>query len=188
MLKLTSVAPQACNLETGALPRALCRPRGTTPLRLPSVPEEAPIRHRRATTTGEAVPTRRTVAPAAFKPAARNLQHPSPLCCQPAAPAILLPGMFRKSTLTYRPPRIEEYLGGSARRQPGCRGCPKLLIRKLVPSRQLLKSCPCLSSPLPGAPARPGMSVPKPSKAEARSPDPHGYGSHPAARHSAGNH
>ena len=80
-----------------------------TPTPAPSVPEEAPVEAPAEATTEETVPTPATVAPAAPKPAVPKPAAPKPVAPTPGAPS---PGMFRKSTLTYRPPRIEEYLEG----------------------------------------------------------------------------
>ena len=90
-----------------------------TPTPAPSVPEEAPVEAPAEATTEETVPTPTTVAPAAPKPAAPKPAVPKPAAPKPVAPTpgAPSPGMFRKSTLTFRPPRIEEYLEGLRTRQ-----------------------------------------------------------------------
>ena len=87
-----------------------------TPSPAPSVPAEAPVEAPAEATSEKTVPvpTPATVAPAAPKPAAPTSVAPKPAVPTPGAPS---PGMFRKSTLTYRPPRIEEYLEGLRARQ-----------------------------------------------------------------------
>lgn len=123
------------------------------PTPAPSVPEEAPVEAPAEATTGETVPTPATVAPAAPKPAV-----PKPAAPTPGAPS---PGMFRKSTLTYRPPRIEEYLEGLRTRQQAAEAAEA--THTAVSSEQApVEELPVLSQSLPGAPAAPKPSAPKP--------------------------
>ena len=77
-----------------------------TPSPVPSLPQEASVEVPAEATAKKTipVPTPSTVTPAAPKPVA-----PKPAAPTPGTPS---PGMFRKSTLTFRPPRIEEYLEG----------------------------------------------------------------------------
>ena len=118
-----------------------------------------------------------TPKPAAPKPAAPTSAAPKPAVPTPGAPS---PGMFRKSTLTYRPARIEDYLEGlRARQQPA----------EAAEPTHTEASSDARTQPAPTECARrPGYACPEAEPAEARSPDPHGYGSHQRARHSAGNH
>lgn len=131
-----------------------------TPTPAPSVPEEAPVEAPAEATTEETVPTPTTVAPAAPKPAA-----PKPAVPKPAAPKSVAPtpgapspGMFRKSTLTFRPPRIEEYLEGLRTRQQATEAAEA--THTAVSSEQApVEELPVLSQSLPSAP-KPGAPVP----------------------------
>lgn len=122
---------------------------GMVPSPAPSVPEEASVEAPAEASTEETVPTPATVAPAAPKPAAPT----------PGAPS---PGMFRKSTLTYRPPRIEEYLEGLRARQQAAEAAEAThtaVANEQAPAEEL----PVLSQSLPSAPTTPKTSAPKPS-------------------------
>ena len=133
----------------------------------PSVPEEAPVEAPAEATTGETVPTPATVAPAAPQPAAPKPAAPKPAVPKPAAPTpgAPSPGMFRKSTLTYRPPRIEEYLEGLRARQQAAEVAEA--THMAVSSEQApVEELPVLSQSLPGAPAAPKPSTPKPAAPE----------------------
>lgn len=126
-----------------------------TPTPAPSVPEEAPVEAPAEATTGETVPTPATVAPAAPKPAVPKPAAPKPVAPTPGAPS---PGMFRKSTLTYRPPRIEEYLEGLRTRQQATEAAEA--THTAVSSEQApVEELPVLSQSLPSAP-KPGAPVP----------------------------
>ena len=128
------------------------------PTPAPSVPEEAPVE----ATTEETVPTPTTLAPAAPKPAAPKPTASKPAAPTPGAPS---PGMFRKSTLTYRPPRIEEYLEGLRTRQQAAEAAEA--THTAVSSEQApVEELPVLSQSLPGAPAAPKPSAPKPAAPE----------------------
>ena len=119
---------------------------------VPSVPAEAPVEAPAEATAEKTVPvpTPATVAPAAPKPAA-----PKPAVPTPGAPS---PGMFRKSTLTYRPPRIEEYLEGLRARQQAAEAAEA--THTAVSSEQApVEELPVLSQSLPSAP-KPGAPVP----------------------------
>ena len=73
--------------------------------------------------------------------------------------------MFRKSTLTYRPPRIEEYLEGLRTRQQAAEAAEA--THTAVSSEQApVEELPVLSQSLPGAPAAPKPSSPKPAAPE----------------------
>ena len=122
-----------------------------TPSPAPSVPAEAPVEAPAEATAEKTVPvpTPATVTPAAPKPAAPT----------PGAPS---PGMFRKSTLTYRPPRIEEYLEGLRARQQAAEAAEAThtaVANEQAPAEEL----PVLSQSLPSAPTTPKTSAPKPS-------------------------
>jgi len=133
------------------------------PTPAPSVPEEAPVEAPAEATTGETVPTPATVAPAAPQPAA-----PKPAAPTPGTPS---PGMFRKSTLTYRPPRIEEYLEGLRARQQAAEVAEA--THMAVSSEQApVEELPVLSQSLPSAPAAPKPSAPKPAAPKPGTPMP----------------
>ena len=143
------------------------------PTPAPSVPEEAPVEAPAEATTEETVPTPTTVAPAAPKPAAPKPAAPKPAVPKPAAPTpgAPSPGMFRKSTLTYRPPRIEEYLEGLRARQQAAEAAEA--THTAVSSEQApVEESPVLSQSLPGAPATPKPSAPKPAALKPVAPEP----------------
>lgn len=138
---------------------------GMAPSQTPSVPEEASVEAPAEATTEKTVPvpTPATVTPAAPKPAAPKpvasksaaptSAAPKPAVPTPGAPS---PGMFRKSTLTYRPPRIEEYLEGlRARQQAAEEAAQSVAATEQAPVDEL----PVLSQSLPSAP-KPGAPVP----------------------------
>lgn len=131
-----------------------------TPSPAPSVPEEASVEAPAEATAEKTapIPTPATVAPAAPKPAAPTPGTPSP-------------GMFRKSTLTYRPPRIEEYLEGLRTRQQTAEAAEA--THTAVSSEQApVEELPVLSQSLPGAPAAPKQSAPKPAAPKPGAPMP----------------
>ena len=138
------------------------------PTPAPSVPEEAPVEAPAEATTGETVPTPATVAPAAPKPAVPKPAAPKPVAPTPGAPS---PGMFRKSTLTYRPPRIEEYLEGLRARQQAAEAAEA--THTAVSSEQApVEELPVLSQSLPSAPVSPKPSAPKPAAPKPAAPKP----------------
>lgn len=139
------------------------------PAPAPSVPEEASVEVPAEAVAEETVPTPATVAPAAPKPVA-----PKPVAPTPGAPS---PGMFRKSTLTYRPPRIEEYLEGLRARQQAAEEAAQSVaeqapVEETPVFAQPLPSAPKPAAPEPGAPmpAAPAPSTPaaEPVAAEPR--------------------
>ena len=135
-----------------------------TPTPAPSVPEEASVEAPAEATTGETVPTPATVAPAAPKPAAPKPVAPKPVAPTPGAPS---PGMFRKSTLTYRPPRIEEYLEGLRARQQAAEEATEAAAAESNQSaaateQAAVEDQPVLAQSLPSAPAAPKPTAPKP--------------------------
>lgn len=143
------------------------------PTPAPSAPEEAPVEAPAEATTEETVPTPATVAPAAPKPAAPKPAAPKPAAPKPVAPTpgAPSPGMFRKSTLTYRPPRIEEYLEGLRTRQQAAEAAEA--THTAVSSEQApVEELPVLSQSLPGAPAAPKQSAPKPAAPKPGAPMP----------------
>lgn len=136
-----------------------------TPSPAPSVPEEASVEAPAEATAEKTapIPTPATVAPAAPKPAA-----PKPAAPTPGTPS---PGMFRKSTLTYRPPRIEEYLEGLRARQQAAEATEA--THTAVSSEQApVEELPVLSQSLPSAPAAPETNTPKPSAPKPAAPVP----------------
>ena len=156
------------------------------PSQTPSVPEEASVEAPAEATAEKTVPvpTPATVTPAAPKPAAPKPAAPKPAAPKPAAPKPVAPkpaaptsaapkpaaptpgapspGMFRKSTLTFRPPRIEEYLEGLRARQQAAEAAEA--THTAVSSEQApVEELPVLSQSLPSAPTTPKTSAPKPS-------------------------
>ena len=145
------------------------------PTPAPSVPEKAPVEAPAEATTEKTVPapTPATVTPAAPEPAAPKPVAPKPAAPKPAAPTpgAPSPGMFRKSTLTYRPPRIEEYLEGLRARQQAAEAAEA--THTAVSSEQApVEELPVLSQSLPGAPAAPKQSAPKPAALKPVAPEP----------------
>lgn len=139
---------------------------GMAPSQTPSVPEEASVEAPAEATAEKTVPvpTPATVTPAAPKPAAPKPAAPTSAAPKPAAPTpgAPSPGMFRKSTLTYRPPRIEEYLEGLRARQQAAEAAE--VTHTAVASEQVpVDELPVLSQSLPSAPTTPKTSAPKPS-------------------------
>ena len=147
------------------------------PSQTPSVPAEAPVEAPAEATAEKTVPvpTPATVAPAAPKPAAPKPVAPKPAVPTPGAPS---PGMFRKSTLTYRPPRIEEYLEGlRVRQQVAEEAAQSAAATEQAPVDEL----PVLSQSLPSAPTTPKMNAPKPSAPKPGAPTPSAPAAEPVA-------
>lgn len=132
------------------------------PAPAPSVPEEASVEAPAEATAEKTVPvpTPATVTPAAPKPAAPKPVAPKPAVPTPGAPS---PGMFRKSTLTYRPPRIEEYLEGLRARQQAAEEAAAAAQSVATTEQAPVEELPVLSQSLPSAPTTPKTSAPKPS-------------------------
>ena len=135
----------------------------------PSVPEEASVEAPAEAVAEETVPTPATVAPAAPKPVA-----PKPVAPTPGAPS---PGMFRKSTLTYRPPRIEEYLEGLRARQQAAEEATEAAAAESNQSaaateQAAVEDQPVLAQSLPNAPAAPKPNAPKPGAPKLAVPAP----------------
>lgn len=142
-----------------------------TPTPAPSVPEEASVEAAAEKTVP--VPTPATVTPAAPKPVAPKPVAPTSAAPKPAVPTpgTPSPGMFRKSTLTYRPPRIEEYLEGLRARQQATEAAEA--THTAVASEQApVEELPVLSQSLPSAPAAPETNTPKPSAPKPAAPVP----------------
>lgn len=145
---------------------------GMAPSQAPDVPEEASVEAPAEATAEKTVPvpTPATVAPAAPKPVAPKPVAPKPTASMPATPKPAAPtpgapspGMFRKSTLTYRPPRIEEYLEGlRVRQQVAEEAAQSAAATEQAPVDEL----PVLSQSLPSAPVAeptdPKPAAPKP--------------------------
>lgn len=155
-----SVAPKPAAPKPAPSPALFAARAAQAPAPTPSVPEEATVE----ATAEKTVPTPATVAPAAPKPAAPKPAAPKPAVPKPAAPTpgAPSPGMFRKSTLTYRPPRIEEYLEGLRARQQAAEAAEA--THTAVSSEQApVEELPVFAQSSPSAPAAPKPSAPKPS-------------------------
>ena len=169
-----SVAPKPAAPKPAPSPALFAARAAQAPTPAPSVPEEAPVEAPAEATTGETVPTPATVAPAAPKPAAPKPAVPKPAAPTPGAPS---PGMFRKSTLTYRPPRIEEYLEGLRARQQAAEEATEAAAAESNQSaaateQAAVEDQPVLAQSLPNAPAAPKPSAPKPAAPEPGAPKP----------------
>lgn len=148
---------------------------GMAPSQTPSVPEEASVEAPAEATAEKTVPapTPATVTPAAPKPVS-----PKPAVPTPGAPS---PGMFRKSTLTYRPPRIEEYLEGLRARQQAAEEAAEAAQSAAGTEQAPVEERPVLSQSLPSAPAVPKPSTPKPGAPVPAAPTPSAPAAEPVA-------
>lgn len=163
-----SVAPKPAAPKPAPSPALFAARAAQAPSPAPSVPKEAPAEKTppvpspatiTAATSVAAAPEPTVPKPAAPKPATPTSAVPKPAAPIPGAPS---PGMFRKSTLTYRPPRIEEYLEGLRARQQAAEAAEA--THTAVASEQApVEELPVLSQSLPGAPAAPKQSAPKPA-------------------------
>ena len=138
------------------------------------MPEEAPAEKTApvpspatitAATSVAAAPEPTVPKPAAPKPATPTSAVPKPAAPTPGAPS---PGMFRKSTLTYRPPRIEEYLEGLRARQQAAEATAPEAAQSVAGTEQVsAEELPVLSHAAPIAtvpkPAAPKPGAPKPA-------------------------
>lgn len=170
-----SVAPKPAAPKPAPSPALFAARAAQAPTPAPSVPAEAPVEAPAEATTEKTapIPTPATVAPAAPKPAAPKPVAPKPAVPKPAAPTpgAPSPGMFRKSTLTFRPPRIEEYLEGLRARQQAAEATEA--THTAVSSEQApAEELPVLSQSLPSAPAVPKPSAPKPAALKPVAPEP----------------
>lgn len=146
-----------------------------TPSPAPSAPAEAPVEAPAEAPAEKTVPapTPATVTPAAPKPAAPEPAAPKPAAPKPAVPTpgAPSPGMFRKSTLTYRPPRIEEYLEGLRARQQAAEEAEEAAQSVAATEQAPVDELPVLSQSLPSAPvAEP--TAPKPAAPKPGAPMP----------------
>ncbi|WP_294645253.1 DNA repair protein [uncultured Rothia sp.] len=149
-----SVAPKPAAPKPAPSPALFAARAAQAPSPAPSVPEEASVEAPAEAVAEETVPTPATVAPAAPKPVA-----PKPVAPTPGAPS---PGMFRKSTLTYRPPRIEEYLEGLRARQQAAEEVAEAAQSAAATEQAAVEDQPVLAQSLPSAPAAPKPTAPKP--------------------------
>ena len=129
------------------------------------VPEEAPAEKTAPVPSPATIAAATSAAPkpavpmpAAPKPATPTSAVPKPAAPTPGAPS---PGMFRKSTLTYRPPRIEEYLEGLRARQQAAEAT-EAAQSAAATEQAAVEDQPVLAQSLPSAPAAPKPTAPKP--------------------------
>lgn len=130
------------------------------------VPEEAPAEKTAPVPSPATIAAATSAAPkpavpmpAAPKPATPTSAVPKPAAPTPGAPS---PGMFRKSTLTYRPPRIEEYLEGLRARQQAAEAA-EAAQSAAATEQAAVENQPVLAQSLPSAPAAPKPNTPKPT-------------------------
>lgn len=174
-----SVAPKPAAPKPAPSPALFAARAAQAPTPAPSVPEEAPVEAPAEATTEKTVPapTPATVTPAAPEPTVPKPAVPKPAAPKPAAPKPAAPtpgapspGMFRKSTLTYRPPRIEEYLEGLRARQQTAEAAEA--THTAVSSEQApAEELPVLSQAAPTA-AAPKPAAPKPGAPKPAAPTP----------------
>lgn len=172
-----SVAPKPAAPKPAPSPALFAARAAQAPSPAPSVPEEAPAEKTppvpspatiAAATSVAAAPEPTVPKPAAPKPATPTSAVPKPAAPTPGAPS---PGMFRKSTLTYRPPRIEEYLEGLRARQQAAEAAEAThtaVSSEQAPVEELL----VFAQSLPSAPAAPKPSAPKPAAPKPGAPKP----------------
>ena len=169
-----SVAPKPAVPKPAPSPALFAARAAQAPSPAPSVPEEASVEVPAEAVAEETVPTPATVAPAAPKPVAPKPVAPKPVAPTPGAPS---PGMFRKSTLTYRPPRIEEYLEGLRARQQAAEEATEAAAAESNQSaaateQAAVEDQPVLAQSLPNAPAAPKPNAPKPGAPKLAVPAP----------------
>lgn len=169
-----SVAPKPAAPKPAPSPALFAARAAQAPSPAPSVPEEAPAEKTppvpspatiAAATSVAAAPEPTVPKPAAPKPATPTSAVPKPAAPTPGAPS---PGMFRKSTLTYRPPRIEEYLEGLRARQQAAEAAAPEAAQPVAGTEQVsAEESPVLSQAAPIAtvpkPAAPKPGAPKPA-------------------------
>lgn len=169
-----SVAPKPAAPKPAPSPALFAARAAQAPSPVPSVPEEAPAEKTApvpspatiaAATSVAAAPEPTVPKPAAPKPATPTSAVPKPAAPTPGAPS---PGMFRKSTLTYRPPRIEEYLEGLRARQQAAEVAAPEAAQSVAGTEQVsAEELPVLSQAAPIAtvpkPAAPKPGAPKPA-------------------------
>ena len=168
------VAPKPAAPKPAPSPALFAARAAQAPSPAPSVPEEAPTEKTApvpspatiaAATSVAAAPKPTVPEPAAPKPATPTSAVPKPAAPTPGAPS---PGMFRKSTLTYRPPRIEEYLEGLRARQQAAEAAAPEAAQSVAGTEQVsAEELPVLSQAAPIAtvpkPAAPKPGAPKPA-------------------------
>lgn len=169
-----SVAPKPAAPKPAPSPALFAARAAQAPSPAPSVPKEAPAEKTppvpspatiTAATSVAAAPEPTVPKPAAPKPATPTSAVPKPAAPIPGAPS---PGMFRKSTLTYRPPRIEEYLEGLRARQQAAEAAAPEAAQSVAGTEQVsAEELPVLSQAAPIAtvpkPAAPKPGAPKPA-------------------------
>ena len=172
-----SVAPKPAAPKPAPSPALFAARAAQAPSPAPSVPEEAPAEKTppvpspatiAAATSVAAAPEPTVPKPAAPKPATPTSAVPKPAAPTPGAPS---PGMFRKSTLTYRPPRIEEYLEGLRARQQAAEAA-EAAQSAAATEQAAVEDQPVLAQSLPSAPAVPTTSGPKPTAPKPGAPKP----------------
>ena len=178
-----SVAPKPAAPKPAPSPALFAARAAQAPSPAPSVPEEAPAEKTppvpspatiAAATSVAAAPEPTVPKPAAPKPATPTSAVPKPAAPTPGAPS---PGMFRKSTLTYRPPRIEEYLEGLRARQQAAEEATEAAAAESNQSaaateQAAVEDQPVLAQSLPNAPAAPKPNAPKPGAPKLAVPAP----------------
>ena len=176
-----SVAPKPAAPKPAPSPALFAARAAQAPSPAPSVPEEAPAEKTppvpspatiTAATSVAAAPEPTVPKPAAPKPATPTSAVPKPAAPTPGAPS---PGMFRKSTLTYRPPRIEEYLEGLRARQQAAEAAAPEAAQSVAGTEQVsAEELPVLSQAAPIAtvpkPAAPKPGAPKPAAPTSSAP------------------
>ena len=176
-----SVAPKPAAPKPAPSPALFAARAAQAPSPVPSVPEEAPAEKTApmpspatitAATSVAAAPEPTVPKPAAPKPATPTSAVPKPAAPTPGAPS---PGMFRKSTLTYRPPRIEEYLEGLRARQQAAEAAAPEAAQSVAGTEQVsAEELPVLSQAAPIAtvpkPAAPKPGAPKPAAPTSSAP------------------
>ena len=168
-----SVAPKPAAPKPAPSPALFAVRAAQAPSPVPSVPEEARAEKTApvpspatitAATSVAAAPEPTVPKPAAPKPATPTSAVPKPAAPTPGTPS---PGMFRKSTLTYRPPRIEEYLEGLRTRQQAAEAAAPEAAQSVAGTEQVsAEELPVLSQ------AAPIGTVPKPAAPEPGAPKP----------------
>lgn len=167
-----SVAPKPAAPKPAPSPALFAARAAQAPSPALGVPEEAPAEKTAPVPSPATIAAATSAAPkpavpmpAAPKPATPTSAVPKPAAPAPGAPS---PGMFRKSTLTYRPPRIEEYLEGLRARQQAAEAAAPEAAQSVAGTEQVsAEELPVLSQAAPIAtvpkPAAPKPGAPKPA-------------------------
>lgn len=182
-----SVAPKPAAPKPAPSPALFAARAAQAPSPAPSVPKEAPAEKTppvpspatiTAATSVAAAPEPTVPKPAAPKPATPTSAVPKPAAPIPGAPS---PGMFRKSTLTYRPPRIEEYLEGLRARQQAAEAAAPEAAQSVAGTEQVsAEELPVLSQAAPIATV-PKPAAPKPGALKPAAPTPSAPAAEPVA-------